>query len=305
LKQYSEEKSYWLGFLFADGCVKLHKGRRELFNKCLKSDYKIKHNMMVYQEKIIFDSMIKLNTLYNEDNIITMKKIPDNYISGIITSPPYNITTKRKDCYYNNGYSDIDNLLEKDYIDLRINEFVEFDRILHDKGVICYNISYHNENPILPTKLMYDVDKLTNLTVADIIIWKKSNSIPFQTSPTKLSRLCELIYVLVHKKNLQDFITNKEISKINENTGQKFYKNYTNYIEARNNDGIKTNLKATFSTELVSKLLDIYFPHESIIYDPFGGIGTTAFTCKNNDRYFISSEITPEFFKTAFNRLFK
>ncbi len=34
----------------------------------------------------------------------------------IICSPPYNITTKRKDNYYNNGYSDIDNLSEEDYM---------------------------------------------------------------------------------------------------------------------------------------------------------------------------------------------
>ena len=28
-----------------------------------------------------------INTIYNEDNLVTMKKMPDNFISGIITSP--------------------------------------------------------------------------------------------------------------------------------------------------------------------------------------------------------------------------
>lgn len=52
--------------------------------------------------------MIELNKIYNEDNLITMNKIPEQFVHGVITSPPYNITTKRKDCYYNNGYSDND-----------------------------------------------------------------------------------------------------------------------------------------------------------------------------------------------------
>lgn len=70
-----------------------------------------------------------------------MSRLLDKSISGIITSPPYNITSKRKDVYYNNGYSDIDGLTEDEYLTTRTNEFIEFSRILEDKGVICYNIS--------------------------------------------------------------------------------------------------------------------------------------------------------------------
>jgi site-specific DNA-methyltransferase (adenine-specific) len=234
------------------------------------------------------------NKIFNENNIETMNKMSDKTISGIITSPPYNITTKRKDSYYNNGYSDNDNLTEEEYLEIRIKEFKEFSRIMIDKGVICYNISYHNENPILPTLLMTKIHNETDLTIADIITWKKSNAIPFQTSPTKLSRICELVYVIAKKDHLHDFITNKEVSKINEKTNQKFYKNYTNLIESKNNDGIKCKLKASFSEDFVEKLLNIYFPEESTIYDPFMGIGTTARSCYKLNRYFIGSELDKE-----------
>lgn len=240
-----------------------------------------------------------LNTIYNENNLITMKKMPDNFISGIITSPPYNIATKRNDVYYNNGYSENDNLSETDYINKRLIEFIEFERILKDDGVICYNISYHNENPILPQLLITKIHKKTKLTIADIITWKKSNSIPFQTSPTKLSRICELIYIIVKKDNLHNFKTNKEVSKINEKTGQKFYKNYTNLIEAKNNDGFKSNLKASFSSELVEKLIHIYFPEKSLIYDPFMGIGTTAKGCINKNCNYVGSELIKEFYEDS------
>jgi len=240
-----------------------------------------------------------INKIFNEDNLSTMSRMSDKSISGIICSPPYNICSKRKDVYYNNGYSDSDNLSEEEYLEVRTNEFKEFSRIIDDRGVICYNISYHNENPILPTLLMTKIHQETDLTVADIITWKKSNAIPFQTSPTKLSRLCELVYVIVKKNHLHNFITNKEISKINEKTKQKFYKNYTNLIEAKNNDGIKTKLKASYSEDLVLKLINIYFPKDSLIYDPFIGIGTTARACKKSNRKFIGSELDKEHYDTA------
>jgi site-specific DNA-methyltransferase (adenine-specific) len=233
----------------------------------------------------------------------TMSNIDDNSIDGVVTSPPYNYCNKRKDVYYDNGYSDIDGLSEEDYIKIRIEEFRQFDRIIKENGVILYNISYHNENPILPLILINEVHKQTSLTLADIISWKKSHSIPFQTSPTKLSRIVEQIYVIVKKDHLHTFKTNKKVSKVNDRTGQKFYKSYNNLIEAKNNDGIKCDLKASFSTDLVEKLIDIYFPSSSLIYDSFSGIGTTAIACRRNGLNYIGSEINEEFWKIGNSRL--
>lgn len=113
-----------------------------------------------------------INQIFNENNLLTMRRMTDSEVSGIITSPPYNVTSKRKDLYYNNGYSDIDGLTPEEYLGVRLSEF---SRIIEQTGVICYNISYHNENPILPTLLISRVHQETDLTVADIITWKKNN----------------------------------------------------------------------------------------------------------------------------------
>ena len=156
-----------------------------------------------------------MNILYNENCIETLNKLQDNFIDGIITSPPYNINTERSDCYYNNGYSELDGLSENDYLEVRTNEFKEFSRVIKDKGVICYNISYAKENPILPTLLVSKIHKETDLTLADIICWKKSNAMPFQTSPTKLSRITELIYIFVKKSTIFIFSPIEKISKNN------------------------------------------------------------------------------------------
>ena len=188
---------------------------------------------------------------------------------------------------------------------MRTNEATSFSRILKDSGVILYNISYAKENPILPTLLIASFHNNTDLTIADIICWKKPTAIPFQTSPTKLSRITELIYVIVKKTHLHKFSTNKKISKINEKTGQCFYHNYVNYIEAKNNDGYKSSHKATYSQDLVRKLIDIYFKPGSVLYDPFSGIGTTQLACIDSNCNYIGSELLKEHYDIALDRIIK
>ena len=248
---------------------------------------------------------MEINVIFNEDNIITMGKMPDDFLSGIICSPPYNLASKRKDCYYNTGYAEMDNLSPDDYLKLRVKEFTAFQRVLKKDAVILYNISHIHENPILPFQLINKVHNETQLTLADVIYWKKPNAIPFQTSPNKLSRIVEPIYVFVNKNALFNFKANKEISKINNKTNQKFYKNYINYIEAKNNDGIITSLKATYSTDMVLKIMSIYFPVGSLIYDPFMGSGTTARACIQYGCDYIGSEIKEEHYLTSIKETFK
>jgi DNA modification methylase len=248
--------------------------------------------------------MLKLNTIYNENNLKTLKKIPDNFLSGIITSPPYNIGKnpnhrKLNQVDYNLYLNNVDNLTEDEYLKERLEEFKQFDRTIKDDGVICYNLSYSKESPILPFKLILEIESKTNLCLSDIIYWKKFTSIPFQTSPNKLSRIVEPIYIIVHKEYLHTFKANKQVSSINKRTNQKFYKTYYNIFEAKNNNKFKTKLKAVFSTDMVSKLINIYFPKESIIYDPFMGIGTTAKSCIENNCSYIGSEIVKEFFEDS------
>jgi len=247
---------------------------------------------------------IEINKIYNEDNLITMSNMSNDLLNGIICSPPYNMgknpNHRRKDQDDFNLYeNNVDNLTTEEYLELRLNEFKEFDRILKPDGVICYNMSYSGDNPILPTLLLSKINEETNLTLTDIVIWKKNSASPFQTSSNKVTRLCELVYIIVHKDYLNTFKANKEVSSINERTGQKFYKNYTNLIEAKNNDGFKSVLKASYSSEFVEKLINIYFPENSLIYDPFMGIGTTAKGCINKKCNFIGSERVSNFYEDS------
>lgn len=78
----NEEKAYWLGFLYADGCVRLKDNRSgelklklqksdenhiELFNECLSSNYPIKNgfNKVLYGENKISISEYSAVSIYN------------------------------------------------------------------------------------------------------------------------------------------------------------------------------------------------------------------------------------------------
>ena len=253
-----------------------------------------------------------VNHIFCEDCMITMKNmVKDDFkVDCVLTSPPYN--TVRKGAIYNSqkardeGYGRYDIYVEdktdEEYIDWTINLFNYFDKILSKNGVVIYNLSYSNENTELMWRVVYNIIEHTNFTIADNIIWKKKNALTNGASNNKLIRLCEYIYIFCRKDEFKTFKTNKKVSKIGTN-GQTYYHSIFNFIEAPNNDGANNLNKATFSTELVRRLLEIYSHKGGVVYDPFMGTGTTANACKQYGVEYIGSEISSNQVKYARQRL--
>lgn len=149
-----------------------------------------------------------------------------------------------------------------------------------------------------------DVIKRTPFTLADTIVWKKKNAFPNSCSSNKLTRITEFVFVFCRETEMKTFNCNKEVVSIRK-TGQKMYNNVFNFIEAPNNDGSCELNKATFSSEFVRKLLEIYATKESIVYDAFMGTGTTAVACKAYGCKCIGSEISAKQVEYAKERLSK
>lgn len=256
---------------------------------------------------------MEINKIYNEDCLETMNKL-DVKVNAIITSPPYN-TGSRVEYWSNkkvNGvriYSQekrydeyLDTKTSDEYIKWTINIFNKYNEILKKDGCIIYNISYGNESPETLWLLIAEIIKNTEFTIADCISWKKSTALPNTTSKNKLTRLCEFVFIIVRKSEYLTFNTNKKITTTS-NKGQSFYDVFYNYIEAPNNDGSNDFNKATYSTELVRKLLLMYTKENDLIYDSFMGTGTTANACVIEKRNYIGSELSKEQCKYAENRI--
>jgi len=249
---------------------------------------------------------MEINKIYNEDCLATMKRLNPKCIDMILTSPPYN--TSRKGSSLNGASANVrydefnDCKTDEEYINWTIDIFQHYEKILKQNGVILYNLSYSSENTHLMWIVVAEIMKKTNFLVADNIIWKKPTTSPNSCSPNKLTRMCEYIFVFCRKNEFETFNCNKEISSLRK-TGQIAYKNYSNFLTAKNNDGSNDIHKATFSSELVRKLLLLYAKKGSLIYDSFMGTGTTAIGCLIENINYIGSEISSRYVECSNKRI--
>lgn len=243
-----------------------------------------------------------INKIHNEDCFVTMERMFKQGIfpNVILTSPFYNTNKKagtsktlnKKNEKYVRYDCHIDNLSENEYREFMIELFECFDCILAKNGVILFNMSYGSENTTSMWLVIADIIQHTAFTLADHIVWKKKTAIPNNMSPNKLTRITENIFVICRKEEFTSFQCSKKVASVRK-SGQKVYENIYNFVEAVNNDVPCPLNKATFSTELCQKLLNIYSKENDLIYDCFMGTGTTAkAVILMGGRKFIGSEIS-------------
>lgn len=251
-----------------------------------------------------------MNTIYHTaaheflDQLI-MKGEGLKGIDLVLTSPPYNTgrnyTSERAREHHEGRYDvHLDNMTDNEYIDWTVELFNKFSQTVNDKGVILYNMSYSTDitnmnDTYHPHEIMWrtvaNIIERTDYTTVDCIIWKKGSALPNNASKNKLTRIVEFIYVFVKKGHIKDFNANKAVKSVSK-TGQNFYENIFNFVEAKNNDGSTKLNKATYSSDLCGKLLDIYAQEGALVYDPFMGTGTTAVACKQKGLNYVGTEIS-------------
>jgi len=257
--------------------------------------------------------MATKNFFYNENCFDTLKRMQEKgyKVNLVLTSPPYNtarcINTERSREIMNQRYDvHFDNMTDEEYHNWTKDLFNEFDKVLEKNGVILYNISYGSENPNAMWTAIEAI-RSTNFMIADTIIWKKNSALPNNTSSNKLTRITEFVFVICRKTEFNTFQANKKVKSISER-GQKYYENVFNFIEAPNNDGPCKLNKATYSSDLVLSLLNMYAHDGDKVYDPFIGTGTNCIGCMryndgDNNLTCIGSEISAAQIEFAKNRI--
>jgi len=228
--------------------------------------------------------MITFNKIYNEDCLTTLKKIPDNTINLIITSPPYNknhytkkakITKKDTSTFRTITYDSYnDDLRPSDYIEWQKKVIKECLRVLKPDGSLFYNHMdiLHNHNTIHPSYI-YD------FPIKQVLIWDRRNT-------PKLDKnyfypINEFIFWL--KK------TKESKPKYNRNKCV-FKKSVIRLGAAKENEH-----PAPFPLELANNFVLACTKKNDIVYDPFMGSGTTAIACVINNRRYLGSEISEDY----------
>lgn len=244
---------------------------------------------------------MNLDVVYCESNEDTLKHRIDCYsVDLILTSPFYNSTDGNRgtlDSTFANSYPSCrydgfnDNVSFDDYIQYNLRLFDSFNRVLKPNGIVLWNLSYGTNNPDGMFETVSEIIKRSSFSIADCIVWKKKSAIPNNVSSNRLTRITEFVFVFVRKSELTTFHSNKKAIGTSK-SGQLVYENVFNLVEARNNDGDCPYNKATYSTELCLKLLNMYCPknNDCVVYDPFMGSGTTAVACMKYGVHYIGSE---------------
>lgn len=242
---------------------------------------------------------MKLNKIYEEDCLSTLKKMKDDSVDVVITSPPYNMNLRIRNGKYCSRQivKEISTKYTEFSDNLPIDEYNEFHtsvlkELLRVSDLIFYNIQIVTGSKRSIFKMIGEFSE----NLKEIIVWDKGNGQPAMQQQV-LNRRTELI--LVFEK---DYPISRQFRKRGE------FKRGTLddlWLIKRGKKIGGENHGAVFPEELVSTILENFSKEDDIIYDPFMGTGTTAVVAKQLNRKFIGSEISQRYIEIAEERLKK
>ena len=229
---------------------------------------------------------MEINKIYNEDNLETMARMPNDYVDLIITSPPYEDISGA-----GYGAKSKDILFIKFYSDYLSKLFGEYKRILKPTGQIYFNIKSKTFDKTLRTPHWIEfLNEFTDLKFKSYIIWKYSGS--FDSTNKRFHLDYEIIYHLSKGDDIY----------LNEDCG--IHDPLSSVWNVPHNIPKNERMHPTQMPEaLVDRILKVASRPTDLVYDSFMGSGTTAVVCKKNGINWIGSELNPENYQNAINRL--
>jgi DNA modification methylase len=228
-----------------------------------------------------------------------LKKLPDNCVDLVFTSPPYNFGLD-----YENHKDGVD---WNEYFNKLFAVFKECIRVLKYGGRIIVNVQplFSDYIPIHHT--ISDFFMKNKLIWRGEILWEKNNYNCKYTawgswkSPSNpyMKYTWEFLEIFC-KGDLK----HKGDSSKADITGDEFKK----WVYAKWSIAPERNMKeydhpAMFPEKLVEQTLKLFSFENDIILDPFNGVGTTTKVAKQFNRRFVGIDISEEYTKKAKDRL--
>ena len=238
---------------------------------------------------------IELNRIYAEDCRETLKKIDDNSIDCVVTSPPYNMNLRIRNGEYCSRQivKEFSTKYENFSDNLPIDEFYDLHKgiiseLLRTSKLVFYNIQIVTGSK----RAFFKIIGKFNEYLKDIIIWDKGYAQPAMQKQV-LNRRSELILV---------FDSQYPISR--QFKDAVFERGKLDDVWQISREKKKTKGHgAVFPEELVYNILNNFTKEGDIIYDPFMGTGTTAVVAMKMKRNFIGSEIDKNYIEFANKRI--
>jgi adenine-specific DNA-methyltransferase len=241
-----------------------------------------------------------------EDNLSFMRKLKNESMHLIVTSPPYNIGKE----YERRTSNEL-------YIEQQAATIAEAVRLLHPRGSICWQVGNGiNDGEIFPLDiLLYPVFKNHGLRLRNRIVWTfghglhcqkrlsgrhetilwftKSDDYTFNLDPIRIpSKYPE-------KKHFKG--PNK--GKISSNPLGKNPSDVWDIPNVKSNHVEKTGHPCQFPVGLVERLVLALTNSGDSVLDPYLGVGSSAIAALKNKRHAYGCDITPEYVDIANERI--
>jgi site-specific DNA-methyltransferase (adenine-specific) len=239
---------------------------------------------------------MKLDKIYKEDCLKTLKKMKDASVDLVITSPPYNMNLRISKGRYHSRqivkeistkYAEFpDNLPIDEYNLLHTNILRELLRV---SDLVFYNIQIVTGSKRSIFKMIGEFSDY----LKDIIVWDKGYGQPAMQKQV-LNKRTELILVFEN-----DYPVSRQFRK----RGQFARGTLDDLWEIKRERSKGESHGAIFPQELVATILENFSEEGDVVFDPFMGTGTTAVVAKQLNRKFIGSEISQKYIDIANKRL--
>lgn len=252
-------------------------------------------------------------TFLNEDCLKVMKKLPDESVDLVVTSPPYCMGKA-----YEDPHDDIETFKKQ-----HTSIFDEIYRILKPGGSICWQVGYHiSDQCVIPLDyIVYDVftTKSVNLehpfVLRNRIIWTFGHGL---NSTNRFSGRHETILWFTKGKqstfNLDDVrVPQKYPGKRaykgpnkGKLSGNPFGKNPSDVWEIPNVKAKhveKTEHPCQFPVVIPQRLIRALAPPNGLVMDPFTGSGTTGVAAIIEGRRFVGAETQKNYYDIATIRI--
>ena len=247
------------------------------------------------KNKLIYKPLLLIG-----DSAETLKKIPQNSIQLVFTSPPYYNARE-----YSNYHSYKEYLEKMKEVFSACNEILEEGRffIVNISPVITKRAGREFESVRYP--IPYDFHKIfeeTGFYFIDEIIWiKPEYSVPnrmggYQQTKKPLSYKpnCITETIMVYRKNC-NFLLDKNINDYKNFIADDDETDMTNcwYISPKSDK----NHPAVFPEELCQKIIKYYSYENDVVLDPFAGSGTFGRVARKMKRIPVVCEINEDYAK--------
>lgn len=253
-----------------------------------------------------------INTIQNIDCIKGMRKLPENSIDLVVTSPPYDKIRSYK------GFK----------IDLSTTG-KEIYRILKDGGIAAMVIQDQTKNfgkTLTSFRTIIDWCDNAGFKLFECVIYRKYGPEgAWWKSRFRIDH--EYIPIFLKGERPQYFdkgplkVPSKHGGKVMTGSGSRRTDGRTNptitrainpmkcrgtvwdYLMAGDKDPLKRKHPAPFPDQIPIDFIQCFCPENGIVLDPFVGSGSTAVAAKKLKRKFIGFEISKEYCKIAKKRL--